>query len=233
MQCLHLVKHHGRMEGVASRACFRLDRGPDESPVRYRVQRRRYRVELRGNDQQPDVLPLSLPRGAWSRRWDACRECGSTAKPHAGGGLCATCAARRFSRRKRGGKRSHESEYERRRAARRTSGGTPRPILRARRPPELIAFTLRPGHPRTRTAGSRSRARGTLVGPHRTGTWLTRHGRTRPQRGRTRSGHEARPGVQGNRVRWSPSLTEWSHPDIPARFISWNGNLSGLIPIVA
>lgn len=47
------------------------------------------------------VVPTK-PKGSWSRRFDACVECGTRSRPHASHGLCSRCFARIYARGRRG-----------------------------------------------------------------------------------------------------------------------------------
>lgn len=53
-----------------SKYAFGLSTWRRASAVRYRVEKRRYRIEFRGLDEEQVVFPPSLPRGVKaSRRW--------------------------------------------------------------------------------------------------------------------------------------------------------------------
>lgn len=45
---------------------------------------------------------MKLPKGAWSRAWRCCRECGTTEREHYGKGLCARCYRRAWSKTPKG-----------------------------------------------------------------------------------------------------------------------------------
>lgn len=75
------------------------DQGCSES---YRDGLVRYEFEITVSSGTAFSLVPSKPKGSWSRRFDACVECGTKTRPHASRGLCSRCFARNYARGRRG-----------------------------------------------------------------------------------------------------------------------------------